>query len=116
MAEATILANSPRNNARVLYSRKRLAHLPADVIAESIEELIAVLDERGGDLDLEECGLEDSFQDHAHWRDGPGCPVADIDFGIDDERHDDDDPKEDDDPAGGNVTDEPHDGCAEDGL
>lgn len=38
----------------------------------------------------------------AQWASRPGCSISD--------------PDEDDDPAGGNVTDEPHDGCTEDGI
>jgi hypothetical protein len=74
----------------LLLSRER--------IEDTIELLVALLDVTEPDTDLEEIGLEDSFM--AHGRDyGPGCPAADIDFGIDDERHDDDDPAEDDDPG-----------------
>lgn len=97
---------------------EELEAIPAPVIADTIERLLEALDRRDGDPDEEELGLEDSFEDHfgKFGTEGPGCAVADEDFGIDDERHDDDDPAEDDDPGGGNVTDEPHDGEAEDGI
>lgn len=78
-----------------------------NVIAETVEGLVEVLDAASGDPDLEAGDAEDDFTDHrrAPWR-GPGCPIADA--------GEDDDPAEEDDPAGGDVVDEPHD--PEDGL
>ena len=49
-------------------------HSPHE-IADAIEIMLDFLDVLGGEADLEEPGLEDSFMDHA--ADGPGCSVAD---------------------------------------
>ena len=59
---------------------------------------IGLLDVLDGDPDFEDAtGEDDAFEDHNERLGyyGPGCPVADIDKGIDDDRHDDDDPRED---------------------
>ena len=59
-------------------------------IADTIEGLIAFLDDLGGDTDLEANGDEldgsngeDEFMHHGHW--GPGCPIADPDKGDDED-------------------------------
>lgn len=89
-----------------------LAAFDRAAITRSIEVLVGLLDLIDGDTDVELNGdeadgnpAEDEFMDHPH--DGPGCPVADVDKGIDDDRHDDDDPAEEDDPSGQ---------CDEDGI
>jgi hypothetical protein len=67
-----------------------------DEIADAVDALLAYLDAKQGDTDLEETGIEDSFMLHASpfLPGGAGCPVAD--------------------EGGGNVTDEPHDGDGDD--
>ena len=49
-------------------------HSPHE-IADAIEIMLDFLDVLGGEADLEEPGLEDSFMTHE--ADGPGCPIAD---------------------------------------
>lgn len=53
-------------------------------IENAIEALVGLLDAFQPDPDLEEVGLEDSFEDHRGkaMTHGPGCPVADIDHGA----------------------------------
>ena len=68
-----------------------------NALADFIDLLIALKDVAERPADDEENGLEDSFQHHAYGY-GAGCPVADPDAGVDDERHDNDDPAEEDDP------------------
>ncbi|MET3824574.1 hypothetical protein ABIC16_000267 [Sphingomonas sp. PvP055] len=59
-------------------------------IGETIEGLIALMDDLGGDPDLEANGdeldgdarSEDSFECHGGY--GPGCPIADEDYERDD--------------------------------
>lgn len=70
-------------------------------LAGFIEVAIELLDIAEGDPDLEDAtSLEDAFEDHndRFGYAGPGCPVADIDKGIDDDRTENDDPAEEDDP------------------
>lgn len=50
-------------------------------IGDTIEGLIAFMDDLGGDPDLETTGAEDDFMDFR--ADGPGCPISDPDLGVD---------------------------------
>jgi hypothetical protein len=86
---------------RVLLSNRMLSTL-----AEFSVTLLDVLShdpdrEPNGD-ELDGANSEDEFMLHSLWQGGAGCPIAD--------------PPEEDDHSGGNVTDEPHDACLEDGL
>lgn len=49
----------------------------AQELGDTIEGLIAFLDDLGGDADLEQTRDEDDWIDHAG--DGPGCPLSDPD-------------------------------------
>ncbi len=95
-----------------------LETIPAPVIADTIEKLLEVLDGRDGDPDVEPNGdeLDDpgDLQDAAwiEWNTMRGAAKIGPNLAGEHE----DDAAEDDDPGGGNVTDEPHDGEAEDGI
>lgn len=64
-----------KRRARQARFIKLIDQFEADEIETAVEGLIAELDRRDGDTDLEENGLEDDFLPHA--ADGPGCPVSD---------------------------------------
>ena len=51
-----------------------------DALADFIDLLIALKDVAERSADEEEPGAEDSFMEHAY-ASGPGCPVADPDYG-----------------------------------
>ena len=61
-------------------------HEAAGGIADTIEGLIAFLDDLGGDPDIESNGDEldgtageDDFYPHSNWLAQPGCPISDPD-------------------------------------
>jgi len=91
------------DSAPVLSADQRLEVFRAKalcwtVIGKAVESLVSLLDATAGDPDLENAtGEDDAFEDHNERLGyyGPGCPVSDIDKGIDDDPHDDDDPRED---------------------
>jgi len=61
-------------------SFRKATELPREEVAAIVEQLIAELDRRDPEDDLELTGLEDDFMKHEP--DGPGCPISDpIDVG-----------------------------------
>lgn len=56
---------------------------PAGETVPVIDDPELPAEEDDGDPDLEETGLEDGFVAHA--ANGPGCPIADPDFGVEDD-------------------------------
>ena len=69
-----------------------------NVVGYAVEALVSLMDSVAGDPDLKnDTDAEDAFEDHdSRLNDpGPGCPVADIDKGVDDDPTEDDDPGED---------------------
>lgn len=68
--------------------------LPRSHLERLVQQLIDRMDEADGDSDCEpeetdHSGGEDDYSRTLH--DGPGCVVADGDFGIDDQPHDGED-------------------------
>ncbi|WP_411341381.1 hypothetical protein V6U71_05945 [Sphingopyxis sp. J-6] len=87
----------------LLWHKRGASRLPADIalalipslprqhLERLVQQLIDRMDEADGDPDLEEAdedesGSEDDCSRTVH--DGPGCPIADCDMGIDDGPHD----------------------------
>lgn len=63
-----------------------LRAIPRVMLADTIERLLAELDARDGDPDLEETDAEDSFvlSWYANGERGPGCRISDPDYAVDD--------------------------------
>jgi hypothetical protein len=90
----------------LLWHNRGAARLPADIalalipslprphLERLVQSLIDRMDEADGDTDLEpeetdHGGGEDDCSQTFH--DGPGCPIADCDIGVDDQPHDGED-------------------------
>lgn len=85
---ATVIQH-PAATAPMPAVARILAQFDRPKLASFIEVAISLLDVADGDLDLELNGdemdgdaSEDDFMLHRH--DGPGCPISDPDYAVDD--------------------------------
>ena len=64
-----------------------LPSLPRPVLSRLVTRMIQRLDEIDGDADCDEDDAEDafSFSWYASAKLGPGCPVSDTDYGVEDD-------------------------------
>jgi hypothetical protein len=72
---------------RVARFMRMIDHFERNEIEAAVDALIDHLDELNGDPDLEGSDAEDSFDVPPFWfvNAGPGCPIADTDFGPEDQ-------------------------------
>jgi len=68
-----------------------LPSLPRPLLERLVQRLVDHLDDEDGDPDFEPEETDHSGGEDDNWQrinDGPGCPIADCDMGVDDEPHD----------------------------
>ena len=89
---ATTFTPAPIDLGPILVA---LARAPRSALERLIDEAIDRLDLLDGDTDVEMNGderdgnnAEDDFWPHSTFMSGPGCPIADPDLAVDDERCD----------------------------